>query len=161
MAATGVDLVKVGIFPGGDPHTAIAAIGGLDLGRVRLVGLLLADRDPDLRLVSAMAHAGFAGVMLDTADKSTGSLFDAMQPLALARFVADARALRLFAGLAGSLRLSHVAALVRLKADVLGFRGALCEGAQRRGRLDGGAIATVRASIDSAATVADINGTPI
>ena len=78
MAATGIDLVKIGFFDGGDAKASIAALGRLDLGQARLVGLLLADRNPDLNLVAAMADAGFAGVMLDTATKDGRALPDVM-----------------------------------------------------------------------------------
>ena len=73
MSASGCDLVKIGFFPGGDPLVTIAALGQLDLPHARLVGLLLADLEPDFSLIPAMARANFAGVMLDTAGKSGGT----------------------------------------------------------------------------------------
>ncbi|MGZ8410143.1 MAG: (5-formylfuran-3-yl)methyl phosphate synthase, partial [Hyphomicrobium sp.] len=87
MAATGIDLVKIGFFDGGDAKASIAALGRLDLGQARLVGLLLADRNPDLNLVAAMADAGFAGVMLDTATKDGRALPDVMSTAEISRFV--------------------------------------------------------------------------
>ena len=145
-AASGCDLVKIGFFPGGDTPAAIAALGAMDIAPARIVGLLLADLDPDFGLIAAMAAAGFAGVMLDTADKR-GRLPEQMAPVALARFVTTAHQHGLFAGLAGSLRLSDVAGLLRLKPDVLGFRGALCVNADRTSVLSGDAVAAIRAEI--------------
>ena len=148
MAQSGCDIVKIGFFPGGDALATIAALGQLDLGAVRLVGLLLADCNPNFALIGAMADARFAGVMLDTAGKQSGSLRDHLGEPKLVEFVDCARAHGLFAGFAGSLRLSDIASLMRLKPNVLGFRGSLCSGAVRTGSLDAEAVLAVRAAID-------------
>lgn len=150
MAAAGVDYVKIGMFPGGDVHAAIAEVGRARVGRARLVGVLLADRSPDLSTVSAMAAAGFAGVMLDTADKSGRSLTDVIPLDLIATFLDTAKASGLFAGLAGSLGLGHIGPLVALGPDVLGFRGALCEGHQRSAALDPERVHAVREALRAA-----------
>jgi len=149
MAESGCDMIKIGFFPGGDARGAIAALGQLEIPNVRLVGLLLADQAPDFSLVPVMARAGFAGVMLDTAGKGSGSLLDHVSMATLDIFIEQAHAANLFAGLAGSLRLSHVASLMRLKPHVLGFRGALCEAGNRTGCLSGDLVAQVRAAFES------------
>lgn len=136
MAAAGADYVKIGVFPGGNARAAIADVGGAKLGAARLVGVLLADRGVDLTLVAAMADAGFAGVMLDTAEKSGRALTDVLPLSAIAQFLDAARAAGLFAGLAGSLAVEHIRPLAALGPDVLGFRGALCTGRQRTAALD-------------------------
>ena len=148
MAQSGCDLVKIGFFPGGEARATLHALGRLELGRVQLVGLLLADCNPDFGLLADMADAGFAGVMLDTAGKTTGSLRDYQSTAALANFANLAKSLGLFSGFAGSLRLSDIAELMRLKPDVLGFRGALCDGDIRTQRLDVERIAAVRREIN-------------
>jgi uncharacterized protein (UPF0264 family) len=147
MAATGVDYVKVGLLPGGDARAAIAALGRQDLGGARLVAVLFADHDPDFGLLDALAQAGFAGAMLDTARKGNGALVDCMSVTRLQRFVADGRSQGVMVGLAGSLRLEHVAGLKRLRPDILGFRGALCAGRARRGVLDGNAVRAVAQAV--------------
>jgi uncharacterized protein (UPF0264 family) len=143
MAATGVDLVKIGVFSGGDAKASVAALGRLELGRVRLVGLLLADRDPDFGLVADMASAGFAGVMLDTAAKDGRGLPDVMAPVRIADFVTLAREWNLFVGLAGSLSIGHIASVGAFGPDIMGFRGALCAGTRRLGPLEEGAVRAV------------------
>ena len=148
MAASGCDIVKIGFFPGGDPRATIAALGDLDLGSTRLAGLLLADLKPDFSLIGAMGEARFAGVMLDTAGKDGRSLLDHATLPVLSHFIAQAHNAGLFAGLAGSLQLCHVAGLLRLKPNVLGFRGALCDGSVRTGTLSASAITAIRAGID-------------
>lgn len=147
MAGTGAEYVKIGIFPGGDPEAMIARTGDLSLGPARLVGVLLADLDPQLALLSAMARAGYAGVLFDTANKASPALPDLVGGDVLARFVAMAHDHGLFAGLAGSLRLRHIPGLTELAPDVLGFRGALCRDHERTGEIDPGAISAVAAAL--------------
>lgn len=152
MAATGVDYVKIGFAPGGDAAPVMRALGRLKpkLGKSRLVGVLFADADPDVGLLDEMARAGFAGVVLDTADKSAGALPDVMGPARLEEFIDRAHANGLFCGLAGSLRLRDVPVLTRLAPDLLGFRGALCRGCKRTASLEAAAVAEIRNAIDRA-----------
>ena len=81
----------------------------LAAGGIRLVAVLMADQGPDLAIASTLAEAGFTGVMLDTADKRSGSLLRHLDVPALGAFVATARGHGLVTGLAGSLRLEDVA----------------------------------------------------
>jgi len=140
VAATGVPLVKLGVLPEG----AAACLDALRplARRTRLIAVFFADRGVDLSLVEAAADAGFAGVMVDTADKAAGGLRRHMDDTALSGFVAAARGRNLLTGLAGSLALDDVASLAALAPDYLGFRGALCDGG-RTGRLDAEAVARV------------------
>lgn len=148
-AATGVDIVKVGLFGGRDEAACIARLGMAHLGSARVVAVLMADRSPDLSLLQYMAAQRFVGVMLDTADKDRGSLTQVMPLSVIEKFLAEARRLHLLAGLAGSLHLDDVASLAPLGADVLGFRGALCEG-PRTGAFDFARANAVRNAIDAA-----------
>lgn len=156
MAATGADYVKVGLFPGGDAVRAIRALGNAfplrstadaDKAGPRLVGVLLADRRPDLSLIPVMAAAGFAAVLIDTAGKDGRSLTDILAPAALAVFIGEAHAAGLAAGLAGSLRLEHLPGLLAFEPDIVGFRGALCAGSDRRAAIDEGRVAGIRAAL--------------
>ena len=148
-ASTGVDIVKAGFFGDGDPRAALAALGQANLKGARLVAVLMADRNPDFSLLPALATAGFAGVMLDTADKSGGALPDVLSEARLVEFLRAAHSNGLAAGLAGSLRRQHIAALVNLKPGILGFRGALC-GTGRASALDAALVKAVRDAIDAA-----------
>ena len=149
-AATGVHFVKAGFFEGSAHGDAIAALGAADLGRARLIGVLMADLKPDLELIIAMAKAGFAGVMLDTANKTDGGLLDAMPARRIAEFVQLARVHDLIAGLAGSLRAADIAPLMKFSPNVLGFRGALCASG-RTGALDAGRVRSIAAEIKRSA----------
>lgn len=149
VAATGVDIVKVGFFGDSDPREAIAALGAARLGKARLVAVLMADCAPDFAVIPVLAKAGFIGVMLDTADKSSGALPDVLDGETLSDFIARAHGFGLAAGLAGSLRLDHIAGLVALSPDIIGFRGALCNGGRTNG-LDATRVKDVRAALDAA-----------
>jgi dihydroneopterin aldolase len=143
-AACGVDYVKFGLFPEGDPRRCLAALRPL-AQRVPLIVVLFADRLPNFDSVTASADMGAAGLMLDTADKGK-SLRAHLDPVALKNFVTQARAHGLTVGLAGSLAAADVPELLRLDPDLLGFRGALCCGS-RAGSLDPAACAAIRALI--------------
>jgi dihydroneopterin aldolase len=141
----GVDYVKVGLFPDGNPQACVEALGPL-AASIRLIVVVFADRPPDFDAAEAAAKAGIAGIMLDTAGKGSGSLLDHLTLGDVAGFVARARAYGLTVGLAGSLRAAQIPVLLDLEPDVLGFRGALCRGG-RTGRLELDATRAVRALI--------------
>lgn len=134
VAEAGVPIVKVGLFASKHTNECIEALAPL-AGRARVIGVLFADEAPDFGVLGALGRAGFAGVMIDTADKKAGPLTAHLDPLTLGQFVAEARRHGLITGLAGSLRLEDIPALIGVGADYLGFRGALCEGG-RTGTLD-------------------------
>ena len=149
VAATGVDMVKVGLWP--DPRSRDCIRALAETARAtRLVGVIFADLGPDFSLVQAMGDAGFAGAMLDTAGKGMGRLTTHLGADQLARFVATCREHRLICGLAGGLEAPDVPRLLALGPDVLGFRGALCGGHGRSGQLDPKAVALIRGLIPPA-----------
>ncbi|MFG1480120.1 (5-formylfuran-3-yl)methyl phosphate synthase [Xanthobacter sp. V4C-4] len=155
-AATGVPLVKIGFAlpPQGTAAAlapCLAALAPL-ARRTRLIAVLFADQGPDLAHIPAFARAGFAGVMLDTADKAAGGLRRHLDTATLARFVALARQNGLMTGLAGSLAVADIPPLAALRPDYLGFRGALCaEG--RTGALDPERLAAVARALHLGETV--------
>jgi len=149
MAATGVDIVKIGLLPGMGTRAMLRGLADLDLPGARLVGVLLVDRGRtlDLELISQARAAGFAGLMLDTADKRNGTLPDLLPAAALRGFVIAAHSAGLFAGLAGSLRAEHVPHMLGFQPDILGFRGGLCREGNRTAIIDADAVLAVRRAI--------------
>lgn len=148
-AVLGVDDVKLGILPGGDPQGCFAALRALDL-RSGLILVFFADALPAFDPVTAAIAAGARGLMLDTAGKGTGALPDHMATDDIARFVKAARRAGLMVGVAGSLRASHVAPLLALEPDVIGFRGALSRDGMRDRGLAPEACRRIRALIPAA-----------
>jgi (5-formylfuran-3-yl)methyl phosphate synthase len=145
MAGCGVDFIKIGLFPDEGRIACIKALAPL-AAKHRIIGVLFADRAPDMTLLPLLAANGFAGVMIDTAGKGAGRLLKHLDVPALAAFVKACRVQKLMCGLAGSLEPPDVPRLLALAPDFLGFRGALCKGG-RGGALDAGALAVIRALI--------------
>ena len=146
MAATGVDYIKIGFFAHPRAFDCAKALKAL-ARKTRLVAVMFADEPYDLELVDALAEAGFAGAMLDTAHKTGKTLHDWRKDGELRKFVNRAGALGLLTGLAGSLRKEDIAPLLAIAPDYLGFRGALCSEFNRSQNLDAAAFARIRSAI--------------
>lgn len=147
VASKGAPVVKLGLFPDGDPLACFQALAPL-AARTQLVAVFFADAEPDFDLLPEIAGCGFWGAMIDTADKSAGGLRRHLDEAAAGAFVRRARALGLATGLAGSLKLEDVGPLAALEPDYLGFRGALCSGV-RTGRMSEPAVARIRSALDA------------
>jgi uncharacterized protein (UPF0264 family) len=150
IAALGVDIVKIGVFPGGDPLACIAALAKQTARGTRIVAVLFADQSPDFAMIDRLREAGFAGAMLDTADKSGGGLQRHLGNAVLGDFVERVSRCGMLSGLAGSLGLADIAPLAQHAPDYLGFRGALCKDG-RTSTLDPDRVRAVRTAIDQAA----------
>jgi uncharacterized protein (UPF0264 family) len=123
VGSCGVRYVKVGIerLP-----QAPKLLDALARSGRPVVPVFIADQGLDLQHVSHACSLGFPGVMADTADKRSGSLFDAVPIAELRRLVALARGAGRMVGLAGALRIEHQPMLVALAPDFAGFRTAVC-----------------------------------
>ena len=132
VAGCGVDYVKVGIERSPQAPSVLDALAGT--GRA-IVPVFIADRGLDAAHVELACRLSFPALMVDTADKRAGSLFDLIPVGELQRFVARVRASGALCGLAGALRLPQLPALRQLAPDFAGFRSAVCDG-DRSGALD-------------------------
>lgn len=146
MAETGVDYVKIGIFPNGDLSAVLDNLSSIAI-QFQLIAVLFADRHPDLKIIDKIKAANFSGVMLDTLDKSKGSLTRIMSLSEIARFVNYAKSLQLICGLAGSLRTEDISLLLPLQPGYLGFRGALCDKHDRKGQINVCEVQKIRKTI--------------
>ncbi|WP_119461639.1 (5-formylfuran-3-yl)methyl phosphate synthase [Rhodospirillaceae bacterium SYSU D60014] len=152
IAALGVDIVKIGMFPGRSPEACLDALAAQTARGTRLVAVLFADQSPDLGMIKGLADRGFTGVMLDTMDKSGGGLRCHLDDALLGRFVERSAELGLLNGLAGSLAIADIEPLLLLGADYLGFRGALCANG-RSSVLEPSRMRAVRAAIEPQAAI--------
>jgi uncharacterized protein (UPF0264 family) len=141
-----VDDVKLGVLPGGDPENCFMQLRAARQN-AGLILVFFADAMPAFDPVAAALEAGARGVMLDTAGKRSGALLEHMAIGDVARFVTAAQEAGLMAGVAGALRPAHVAPLLALGPDVIGFRGALCRGESRSASLDPEACRRIRSLI--------------
>ncbi len=124
-AACGVDVVKVGIPRGDGATSLLAALAG---SPATVVPVFFGDDGLDEALLALACWLPFPALMLDTADKRAGSLFDRLDATSVRHFVTRVQGAGRLAGLAGSLRPAQAGLLRELAPDYAGFRGALCEG---------------------------------
>lgn len=144
MATTGVDYVKIGIFPEGDSQATLNKLVELKSLNLSLIAVLFADALPCLSIIKQLKILNFKGVMLDTMNKKTGSLTQIMPLESILAFVTMAKQQQLLSGLAGSLAKTDVKNLLTLNPDYLGFRGALCQQHNRVASLNSQAVLTLR-----------------
>lgn len=156
-ARAGVAYVKVGFRGVTSPDRALAlttaavraarAAGGA----TRVVDVAYADatRAGSLSpsaLVEIAAAAGAGGVLLDTAFKDAGGLFDLLAPETVGAWVDTARTAGLTVGLAGGLVAGDLGTAAALGADLVGVRGAACTGG-RTGSVSRSRVARLSASL--------------
>lgn len=151
VAGTGVDYVKVGLFPGPGRRALIETLGLGLASETRLVAVLFADHGFDAGLIPSLADAGFHGLVIDTAGKQAGRLLDFLSLAELAEIVASCRREGLFCGLAGSVRMEDIPVLAALSPELVGVRGAATAGPDRTAPLDAGRVAALVASLAGAA----------
>jgi uncharacterized protein (UPF0264 family) len=123
VAACGVHKVKVGI----GRRAPLALLDALAASGAPIVPVLIADAGIEPAIVDACC-ARFDTLMVDTADKQSGSLFDVAAPDAVRGVIAAARQAGRRVGLAGALRLADVPRLHAHGVDFAGFRSAVCDG---------------------------------
>jgi (5-formylfuran-3-yl)methyl phosphate synthase len=99
-------------------------------------------------VVRAAARAGARGVLLDTFIKERGNLFSSISPRALPQWVEEARSLGLLVAVAGSLDAEGIVRLRSPLPDVVGIRGAACDGG-RLGRVSGERVRALRLLVDA------------
>jgi len=137
MASSGVDYVKIGLFPDDNlQHCIIELADTVKKLSTPVIAVIFADNNsPAEECLHLLKASGFYGVMVDTSIKNGRHLLDYWDLLKLEQFVAAAKQQNLLCGLAGALRLEDITVLHPLAADYLGFRSALCLQRQRTTRL--------------------------
>lgn len=136
MASSGVDYVKIGLFPDDNLQRCIIELADtVKKLSTPVIAVIFADESPDNDYLPLLEASGFYGVMVDTALKNGKHLLEHWDLLKLEQFVTAAKHHNLLCGLAGALRLEDIAVLRPLSADYLGFRSALCLQRQRSSSL--------------------------
>lgn len=146
VAHTGVSYVKAGLHGLNTYEQAVEMMEGIRKA-VRMVSDtadVVASGYADYRrfgglstqdLVRAARDTQCDLVMVDTAIKDGKNLFDNMTVEELKEFVGSAREAGLGVALAGSIKLEHADMLFDINADLIGVRGAVCEGKDRTSRI--------------------------
>lgn len=146
MLATGVDYVKIGFFAGAYQEQVIEKLAPL-ASHSNLIAVLFADSQFSYRLIDQLVQVGFKGIMLDTEDKTKGSLTTVRTLGEIEHFVDYVKSRQAMCGLAGSLALEDIPILMSYRPDYLGFRGALCDQHKRTGQLNIESIQTLKRAI--------------
>jgi len=133
FSATGVDYIKIGLMPSINLVNVLKDLPDLRRLDSKVIVVLFADYGLDISLVNDLFCSSFAGIMLDTVQKKSGSLIDCLKMKTLENFVAIARKRKVLSGLAGSLKIQDIPTILKLDPDVIGFRGALCGKEGREG----------------------------
>lgn len=159
-AVSGATYIKVGLYGCGSPEQGIEVMRGV----VRAVkdfqpdALVVASGYADGHKVGCLnplsipyvaQQSGADVAMLDTAIKDGTGLFDHMSNEACARFVELSHDAGLLAALAGSVKAAGLPVLTEIGTDIVGVRGAVCEGGDRNvGRIQAPLIEKFRAEMD-------------
>lgn len=137
MASSGVDYIKIGLFPDNNLSNCIVDLAEtVKKLKTPIIAVVFADQSLDVDFLPLLKASGFHGVMVDTAIKNGQHLLEHWDLLRLADFVDSAHQQAMLCGLAGALRYEDIKVLQPLGADYLGFRSALCLQHQRTSALD-------------------------
>ncbi len=136
VAATGVDVVKVGLFASEATSNFLHCIAEAVAKGHRIVIVLFAEHAPLETTAKELQQLGVYGIMIDTYQKNGRTLLDHLTDKELYTFVQQVHSQQQIAGLAGSLSIDQVQSLLAIGADFLGFRGALCQQGERTTELD-------------------------
>ena len=147
LAAHKVDFIKIGFFPNDDYQAVLKNLQPIAVSGVNLIAVLFAEYQYVADLMAVLKRCGFIGVMLDTAQKNGLSLFDNYTDKQCTDFAQQARRYDLSFGLAGSLKLEHIAQAKLLKPNYIGFRGGVCVNSQRQFGLDIQKLTAVRMAL--------------
>ncbi|OIR04538.1 hypothetical protein GALL_134740 [mine drainage metagenome] len=139
-----VDIVKIGFFETDDYQPCLDVLLSLTQKGIKLIAVLFAEHTYSTSLIDDIKNAGFIGVMLDTAKKNGSTLLDYYSEAQRMSFSQRILALGLSYGLAGSLRLEHVATVQKMHPTYIGFRGGVCAENRRQLSLNGAKIKEIR-----------------
>jgi uncharacterized protein (UPF0264 family) len=133
FVGAGVTLVKIG-FAGVTEYNRVDALiaAAVRGAGERVIAVAYADHEragsaPTDAIIDAAVHAGAAGLLIDTADKSGPGLLALMPTEAIGHAVARARGAGLIVALAGRLTAADLSIVRDTGADIAGVRGAACD----------------------------------
>jgi hypothetical protein len=151
------DYLKAGFAGVGDANrardalTRLVTTAGSLPGRPRVIAVAYADHlesgSLDPSAITALAEAaGAQGLLLDTGTKVGRDLFAWMSPPLLQEWVTRARKGGMTAAVAGSIREDTIMAALAAQPDIVGVRGAACEGG-RSGSVAASRVRTLKTAV--------------
>ncbi len=160
MSGTGVDYVKVGLFDNQPSEYFVQTITEAVNKGIKLVIVMFAENYKCKESIEPLLNSGIVGIMLDTKDKRSKNLCALLNNYELKEFIETAKASGLLTGLAGSLKFDDIQALLTLKPDYLGFRGALCSESDRVKSINKAQVNKIRTQIPFS-KFSDFQNTPL
>jgi (5-formylfuran-3-yl)methyl phosphate synthase len=133
------------------------AAGEMESPAPRVIAVAYADHenagcaDPGM-IWDAAGEAGVAGVLMDTWSKGSRHLFDWIEPDRVRDLVNQARRAGLLTALAGGLGPEQLPAVYGVDPDIVGFRGALCQGG-REGKINRARVRRLRTLLEVSGSV--------
>ncbi len=131
-----LDYIKVGFFEADDYSACIACLTDLASKGVRLIAVLFSEKSYPSDLIGQLNEAGVIGIMLDTSIKNGETIFQGMSDPSIHHIIKSTKDKQMLLGLAGSLNITHITAIKKLKPDYVGFRGGVCHENDRKHGLD-------------------------
>lgn len=144
LLSTQVDFIKIGFFEAAEYQSSLEALKKVTQAGANLIAVLFAENHYSDALLAAIKHAGFKGVMLDTAKKNGLTLCHYYSVDACQKLAEKVAALAMHFGLAGSINAEDIATLRSINPSYMGFRGAVCERNQRTLTLNAEKLRVVR-----------------
>ena len=160
IARAGISFVKIG-FAGArnrsrlaaDVRAAAASIGSAGLVLVAYADYERADAPSPEELIALTDATDAAGVLLDTYNKDGSALTTLMTPRELQQFVTRARRPGRVVAVAGQLTAPDIESVHAAGADILGVRGAACDGG-RAGIVTADRVRELRRQVDRTISIA-------
>jgi len=154
FARAGAGLVKIGFAGIQSPIRVMSLLAAAREGAAADAGVIAttyadADRVASLNplaMIDAAASAGATGILLDTVDKRGPGLRGLMSSEQLHSWVSAARDARLLVALAGKLRADDFGFVNDAGADIIGVRGAACDGG-RTGQIVAARVRAIRSAV--------------
>lgn len=114
----------------------------------------LADSPPPEQVLAAAMAGGCPALLVDTWDKSRGTLFDHWAPKDVAKFCRQVRAAEIAVVLAGSLHGESLQTAAACRPNLIAVRGAVCEGG-RVGTISAARVRHVLAKLQEPAVIGE------
>jgi (5-formylfuran-3-yl)methyl phosphate synthase len=154
-AASGAALVKIG-FAGIGSVTRACELLTATIDGARGVGTIavayadyrVVEGLPPPAVIEAAVRAGAVGLLVDTAEKSGPGLRALVDQQTLNLWIDAAHEAGLLAAVAGQVAVADVPWLRQLSADVVGVRGAVCEGG-RNGTVTAASVRSLTAALSN------------
>ena len=156
VAATGVNYVKLGLFADSLSKIMSDTLAEVLASHHNVIVICFVEKLLDLAVVEEIIGWGAAGMMLDTAEKRSGSLTAHLSMAEISDFVSLVRRANVLCGLAGKLTLRDIDKLSSCRADYLGFRSAICKQAKRNSDVCSFEVRKLRQAMTSVSSQSDI-----